>query len=515
MNAVASENLLRNPNKPALIMGWDGEVVTYHELERRSNQVAHLLRNRGLRKGDVVALCMDTNRHFHEILWGVHRSGLVFLPISNRLLPDEIAYILKDSGARVLFATGGLGATAHALLGAELAVTFWFAVGGQIEGYEDYLVARQGMPETSVSDESPGKYRSYSSGTTGRPKGILHLADPRSTSKDHMTMERLSDFFGMDSDTVYLCPAPLYHSAPLTWTMRMLRLGATSVLMNHFDAATALALIEKYKVTHAQFVPTMFVRMLKLPLEARTASDLSSLRAAIHAAAPCPVEIKEQMIEWWGPIIHEFYGASEGPGITALPASEWLEHRGSVGKPIFGICHIVDEAGQEQPAGAVGTIYFEDGGQFEYIGDPEKTAETIDERGWRTVGDIGRLDSDGFLYLTDRKSNMIISGGVNIYPQEAENRIITHPKILDAAVIGVPDEEFGEAVKAVVQLIDPTEASETLAEDIIGFCRAALSSIKCPRSVDFVEQLPRHPNGKLYKRKLRDQYWEKRTSAII
>lgn len=515
MIAVTSENLLRNPEKPALIMAWNGEVVTYRDLEWRSNQVAHMLRNAGLQKGDVVALCMDTNRHFHEILWGVHRSGLVFLPISNRLLSDEIMYVLKDSGARTVFATAGLGATAQALLGADLAVMRWFAVGGPIEGYEDYLAARQDMPETPLADESPGGYRCYSSGTTGRPKGIMHLPDTRSTSKDHMTMERLSAFFGMDGDTVYLSPAPLYHSAPLTWTMRMLRLGATSILMNHFDAAEVLALVEKHKVTHAQFVPTMFVRMLKLPVEARTAHNLSSLRAAIHAAAPCPVEIKEQMIAWWGPIVHEFYGASEGPGITALSASEWLEHRGSVGKSIFGIPHITDDDSHEQPVGTVGTIWFEDGGHFDYVGDADKTAETIDARGWRTVGDIGRVDVDGYLYLTDRKSNMIISGGVNIYPQEAENRVIAHPRVLDAAVIGVPDEEFGESVKAVVQLLDPAEAGDALAEDIIGFCRAALSSIKCPRSVDFVEQLPRHPNGKLYKRKLRDQYWAERVSAII
>jgi acyl-CoA synthetase (AMP-forming)/AMP-acid ligase II len=516
MTAVAGENpLARNPDKPALIMGWSGEVVTYRELDCRSNQVAHLLRDAGLRAGDVVALCMDTNRHFHEILWGVQRSGLVYVPISNRLLPDEIAYVLKDSGARAIFATSGLGATANALLGADLTVALWFAVGGPIGGYVDYLAARQAMPETPIGDESPGRFMSYSSGTTGRPKGIVHLADPRSKGKDHMTMQRLSDFFEMNADTVYLSPAPLYHSAPLTWTMRMLRLGATSVLMDHFDAATTLALIEKHKITHAQFVPTMFVRMFKLPAAVRSAYTLSSLRAAIHAAAPCPVEVKEQMIAWWGPIIHEYYGASEGLGITALLASEWLTHRGSVGKPIFGISHIVDDEGREQPIGAVGTIWFEDGGHFDYVGDPQKTAESMNERGWRTVGDIGRLDADGFLYLTDRKSNMIISGGVNIYPQEAENLIITHPRVLDAAVIGVPDEEFGESVKAVVQLIDPAEEGEAMASDIIAFCRASLSPIKCPRSVDFAVQLPRHPNGKLYKRKLRDQYWAGRGSAII
>ena len=516
MSDSANDNpLARNPDKPALIMAWNGEVVTYHDLDRRSNQVAHMLRNAGLKTGDVVALCMDTNRHFHEILWGVQRSGLYFLPISNRLLPGEISYILKDSGARALFVTGGLGATATSLRRMNLPIKRWLAVGGSIEGYEDYLSAREGFPETPVADESAGRYMCYSSGTTGRPKGILWAPDPRAKGRDHLTMERLSDFFGMSGETVYLCPAPLYHSAPLTWTMRMLRLGANSVLMDHFDPAAALALIEKYKITHAQFVPTMFVRMLKLAPEIRAAHDLTSLRAVIHAAAPCPIEVKQKMIDWWGAIVHEFYGASEGLGITAASASEWLAHRGSVGRSIMGIPHVVNEEGQELPVGEVGTIWFEDGGNWDYVGDPAKTAESMDRRGWRTVGDIGRLDADGYLYLTDRKSNMIISGGVNIYPQEAENLIISHPGVLDVAVIGVPDEEFGEAVKAVVQLIDPAQAGDAMAADIIAFCRVSLSSIKCPRSVDFVAELPRHPNGKLYKRKLRDQYWAGRDSALV
>ena len=516
MGTSGNDNpLARHPDKPALIMAWSGEVVTYRDLDRRSNQVAHLLRNSGLKQGDVVALCMDTNRHFHEILWALQRSGLLFLPISTRLLPGEIAYILKDSGARALFATSELGATATTLLSAGLAVVRWLAVGGPIDGFEEYLAAKRDMPETPIADESAGKYMCYSSGTSGRPKGILWRPDPRSQGRDHLTMERLSDFFGMSGETMYLSPAPLYHSAPLTWTMRMLRLGATSVLMERFDAAEVLALTEKFRITHAQFVPTMFVRMLKLDHEVRAAHDLSSLRSAIHAAAPCPVEVKQKMIDWWGPIIHEFYGATEGLGITALSAGEWLAHRGSVGRAIMGIPHIVDDEGRELPVGDVGEIWFEDGGNWDYVGDPQKTAASIDQRGWRTVGDIGRLDADGYLYLTDRKSNMIISGGVNIYPQEAENLIISHPSVLDVAVIGVPDDEFGEAVKAVVQLIDPATASDALAADIIAFCRASLSSIKCPRSVDFAEQLPRHPNGKLYKRKLRDRYWAGRESVIV
>lgn len=516
MSSGHTDNPLdRNPDKTAVIMAWSGEAVTYRELDRRSNQVAQMLRLAGLRTGDVVALCMDTNRYFIEILWGVQRSGLGFVPISTRLTPDEIAYIVNDSGAVALFASASLGKTAEALMERCSELMARYAVEGSIDGFQDYLPARDAGPEQPVPDESAGRYMLYSSGTTGKPKGIAWIADPRASGRDHLTMERLSDFFGMSDQTIYLSPAPLYHSAPLTWNLRILRLGGTIILMSHFDAEGALALIEQYRVTHAQFVPTMFVRILKLPDAVRLSYDLSSLRAAIHAAAPCPVPIKERMIAWWGPIIHEFYGASEGIGITALSAQEWLGHRGSVGKAIMGAPHVLNEAGVELPIGEQGVIWFEGGGQWNYIGDPEKTAETINDRGWRTVGDIGRLDTGGYLYLTDRMSNMIISGGVNIYPQEAENVIIAHPSVLDVAVIGVPDEDFGEVAKAVVQLAEGSTASAELAQDIIAFCRHSLSPIKCPKSVDFAQDLPRHPNGKLYKRKLRDQYWAGRASALV
>jgi long-chain acyl-CoA synthetase len=513
--AVNDNPLAGSPDKTAMILAWSGEEITYRQLDERSNRVAHMLRDAGVSAGDSVALCMETNAHFMEILWAVQRAGLGFVPISTRLTSDEIAYVINDSGASAIFASADLGKTAEGLTGRCPGLTARYAVGGAIEGFEDFLASAEKMPVNPIADESAGRYLLYSSGTTGRPKGIEWKADPRATGRDHLTMERLSEFFGMSDQTIYLSPAPLYHSAPLTWTLRVLRLGGTIILMEHFDAEETLALIQRYHVTHAQFVPTMFVRMLKLPEEIRRRFDLTSLRAAIHAAAPCPVEVKEHMLGWWGQIIHEFYGASEGPGITALSAKEWLDHKGSVGKAIMGIAHVLDDEGQELPVGEQGVIWFEGGGQWDYIGDPEKTAETINAQGWRTVGDIGRLDEQGYLYLTDRKSNMIISGGVNIYPQEAENVLITHPAVLDVAVVGVPDQDFGEVAKAVVQLVEGETPSAELEKDIIGFCRNAISSIKCPKSVDFVDQLPRHPNGKLYKRRLRDQYWAGRASALV
>lgn len=514
-DAVTDNPLARNPEKAAIILAWNDERISYRDLDRRSNRVAHLLRRAGVLAGDVVALCMETNAHFMEILWAVQRAGLGFVPISTKLTADEIAYIINDSGAAVVFASASLGKAAAELASLCNGLRVRYAVGSDIDGFQNFAEATQGLPEGPIADEGAGRYLLYSSGTTGRPKGIAWKADPRATGRDHLTMERLSAFFGMGEDTVYLSPAPLYHSAPLTWTLRVLRLGGTIVLMNHFDAEGTLATIEHYHTTHAQFVPTMFVRMLKLPDETRRRYDLSSLRAAIHAAAPCPVEVKEQMIAWWGPIIHEFYGASEGPGITALSAAEWVDHKGSVGKAIMGVPHVLDDSGHELSTGEQGVIWFESGGQWDYIGDPAKTAETVNERGWRTVGDIGRLDEQGYLYLTDRKSNMIISGGVNIYPQEAENVLISHPAVLDVAVIGVPDPDFGEVVKAVVELVPGVEGTPELAQDIIAFCRRTISPIKCPKSVDFTNQMPRHPNGKLYKRKLREQYWAGRASALV
>ncbi|MGQ3031368.1 MAG: AMP-binding enzyme, partial [Ferrovibrionaceae bacterium] len=289
--------------------------------------------------------------------------------------------------------------------------------------------------------------------------------------------------------------------------------GATVIVMERFDAAAALALIARHRVSHAQWVPTMFVRLLKLPEAQRKAHDLSSLVCAVHAAAPCPIEIKQRMIDWWGPIVWEYYAGTEANGATIISSAEWLTHKGSVGRAVLGEIHVMNDRDEEVAVGEQGVIYFGNGPGFEYLNDPEKTASSRNARGWSTLGDIGRVDAEGYLYLTDRVANMIISGGVNIYPQEIENILICHPGVADVAVIGVPDDEFGEAVKAVVQPA-AGEGSARLADELVALCRDRLAHYKCPRSVDFVDSLPRHPNGKLFKRLLRERYWTGRQARI-
>ena len=356
----------------------------------------------------------------------------------------------------------------------------------------------------------------YSSGTTGRPKGILREIRRRPTdSEPHPLTELTRAMYGFSVDTVYLCPAPLYHTAPIAWSMVVQRLGGTVVLMRRFDAVEALQLIERHAVDRMQVVPTMFVRMLKLPEAERVRFDVSSLQAVIHAAAPCPVDVKQQMLDWWGPIIYEYYAGSEGGGFVAVSPQEWLQKPGTVGKALTGTVHVLDEDGNDAAAGVVGTVYFDGNADFKYHGDEKKTQETYNARGWHTLGDMGYLDEDGYLFLTDRKSHMIISGGVNIYPQEAENALTMHPAVLDVAVIGVPNSEYGEEVKAVVQLVDQNAASDALAQDLIAYTQSRLAKFKCPRSVDFVAELPRLPSGKLLKRKLRDTYWPSETARKV
>jgi long-chain acyl-CoA synthetase len=379
--------------------------------------------------------------------------------------------------------------------------------GGTLDGYESYEKFISKYPISPITDECEGQDMLYSSGTTGRPKGIVppNLGSPIGYVEPSSV--GFFNLFGFDVNTVYISPAPLYHAAPLRFCMMVLRTGGTVVVMERFDAETSLALIEKHKATHSQWVPTMFIRMLKLPEEERKKFDISSLKVSIHAAAPIPIPVKEEMIKWWGPILFEYYGATEGNGITMITSEDWLAHKGSVGRAVVGEIHILDEDENELPMGEPGIVYFGDGNPFEYHNDPEKLAETTSSHGWTTIGDIGYVDEDGYLYLTDRKANMIISGGVNIYPQEAENVLVGHPKVLDVAVIGVPNEEFGEEVKAVVQPKDMADAGPDLEMELIGFCRQHLSKIKCPASVDFEEKLPRTPTGKLFKRRLRDRYW--------
>ncbi|HEX5266939.1 MAG TPA: AMP-binding protein, partial [Acidimicrobiales bacterium] len=472
----------QTPDKAAYIMGATGETVTYAELDARSNQVAHLLRARGLRRGDSVAILMENNARYFEVLWAAQRSGLYYTTISSRLTAPEVAYILQDCGASALVTSRSLAEVAREAVAETPAVHTRLVCLGTVEGFESYEEAVAAQPTAPIDDESEGGDMLYSSGTTGRPKGV-RLPLPEGPVGQPSGVYLLGvGLYGLTADSVYLSPAPLYHAAPLRFTMSWMRGGATVVVMEHFDPVELLRLVQAYLVTHIQMVPTMFVRLLKLPEEERRGYDTSSLQVVIHAAAPCPIPVKREMIEWWGPVIHEYYAGTEGNGFTAIDSKDWLEHPGSVGKAILGTIHIVDEDGTELPPGEAGTVYFEGGATFEYHNDPEKTAASRNDRGWSTLGDVGYLDGDGYLFLTDRKAYMIISGGVNIYPQEAENVLVTHPRVMDVAVFGVPNADFGEEVKAVVQPVDMAMAGPELERELIAYCRSKLADIKCPRS---------------------------------
>ena len=504
------------PDKPALIMAESGETLTYRQLEALSNQGAQLFRRLGLKTGDCIAIFMENNLLYLPICWAAQRAGLYFTCISSRLTAGEVEYIVKDCGAKVLIASHGLAKVAQDVVPLIGGVAR-YSVGGAIENYDSYELATSNLPSTAIADQIAGADMLYSSGTTGRPKGVRIPLQGIAIDAPNPLLMLVQALFGLNQDSIYLSPAPLYHEAPLRYSMTVQRLGGTVVVMEHFDAERALGHIEKYGVTASQFVPTMFVRMLKLPDDVREKYDGSTLKSAIHAAAPCPVDVKRKMIEWWGPVIHEYYAGTEGNGFCYVGSTEWLAHPGTVGKSLLGAIHICDDEGNELPTGEEGTIYFASQNEFQYHNDPKKTAESRHPAhpDWSTLGDVGKLDPEGFLYLTDRKAFMIISGGVNIYPQEAENLLISHPKVTDVAVIGVPNEEFGEEVKAVVQPADWADAGPALAADLVAYCRERLSPIKCPRSVDFEKELPRHPTGKLYKRLIRDRYWGKRESRIV
>ncbi|MFI7699823.1 AMP-binding protein [Nonomuraea sp. NPDC049480] len=501
------------PDKPAVIMAGSGRIITYRELDEESNRLAHLFRAAGLRPGDHIAFMLANHPLFLAVAWAAHRSGLYYTPISSRLQTAELAYIVENCGARAFVSSADLAGVATSIIDATPGVELRLMIDGTAGGFTSYEQAVAGRPVTPVDDECAGADMLYSSGTTGRPKGVKLAATHGPLTEPGMLLKLVEALFTPSGDSVYLSPAPLYHAAPLRYSMTFQRLGATVVVMERFDPERYLQAVEQYGVTHSQLVPTMFIKMLKLPEETRTKYDISSLRCAIHAAAPCPVPVKEQMIDWWGPIIHEYYAGTEGNGFLYVGSEDWLQHRGTVGRSLFGIVHICDEEGDDLPPGERGTIYFESGGAFEYHGDPGRTRAAQDPRGrgWTTLGDIGYLDEDGFLYLTDRRSYMIISGGVNIYPQEAENVLSVHPKVADVAVFGVPDEEMGEQVKAVVEPLSMAEAGPELEAELIAYCRERLAHYKCPKSVDFRPELPRHPTGKLYKRLLREEYWSART----
>ena len=508
----------QHPDKPAIIMGGSGDTVTYAEYEARCNRLAHVLTAAGLQRGDHIAVFIENSPRLLEIEGAAERTGLYYTLINTYLAPDEVAYIITNSCSRMLFSSAARRPVAEAAAARcpQLERLIMSGPGEPPPGWESFDAVVAGCPGTPVPGESLGAAMLYSSGTTGQPKGVLRDLPSLPPDAPLAVMDFVRAMFGFRDGMTYLNPAPLYHSAPQASVSATLRLGATAVVMEHFDAEQWLALVERYRVTHCQMVPVMFSRLLRLPAEVRARYDTSSLECIVHAAAPCPVHVKQAMIEWLGPIITEYYGATEANGFTFCDSAQWLAHPGTVGRTILGELLILDDNGEPCPVGADGTIWFRGATAFSYFHDPAKTAGSRDAGGTAsTVGDIGHVDEEGYLYLTDRKSYMIISGGVNIYPQETENFLSGHPAVLDVAVIGVPNEDLGEEVKAVVQLANPAAAGPELAAELIGYCRGSLAHFKCPRTVDFVAELPRYPTGKLYKRILREQYWQGHQTHIV
>ncbi len=510
-----------NPDKPAAILHGSGEVLTFRQLDERSIQLARLLQERGLKPGDHISIFMDNRLEYFECFWAGARSGIYVTAINRYLKPEETAYILRDSTSRAVITSASMKGLAAELPSLVPEVDLWLSVDGGIDGYEDYRSSVDQLSTEPLEQQPRGDTMLYSSGTTGRPKGIkrplsgLDIDDPEATPR---LVPLLQLVFGVDDSTTYLSPAPLYHSAPLGFTTTAQALGATVVVMEKFDALEALRALDEHHITHSQWVPTMFTRMLKLPEEQRQGFDWSSHKVAIHAAAPCPVEVKKQMFDLWGPIINEYYAGTEVNGFVFCSPDDWLAHPGTVGRSILGTIRICDDEGIEVPAGQPGTIYFErEEVTFEYHNDPAKTrgSQHPDHVTWSTLGDVGYVDEEGFLFLTDRKAFMIISGGVNIYPQEIEDCLIMHPMVADVAVIGVPNADMGEEVKAVVQVEQGVDDDDELAAELIAYAAQHLARYKVPASVDFRPELPRLPTGKLYKRLLRDEYWGSGGGAIV
>jgi len=491
------------PDKAAAIGASDGEILTYKQLNAASNKFARLLASRGLGPGDHVAFLVENCPRYFELVWAAQRSGLYFTPLSWHLRPTELAAIVEDCGAKVLVTSARMSELGAHVVASAKGLEAALMIGATTEGFESYEVATASFSDEPVELELEGSAMLYSSGSTGRPKGIRLPLSKGESGRPDPVGDLLSDLHGIDEDTVHLLTAPLYHSGPLGFSMRVQKRGGTVVVMDRFDAEDALSLVERYHVTHSQWVPTMLIRLLRLPLNVRDRFDLSSLRVVLHAAAPCPANVKQEVIDWLGPIVYEFYGGTERNGLTHIDSYEWLEHRGSVGRPVYGGVHILDESGAELPAGQSGTVYFSGGPDFVYENDPAGTRATRSPQGWTTLGDVGHLDNDGYLYLTDRRDFMIVSGGVNVFPQEAENALLGHPEVMDAAVVGISDDEYGEVLLAVVQPCEAEDQTDALAQRLIAHCRTSLPTLRCPRTVVFVDALPRSPAGKIDKSALR------------
>jgi long-chain acyl-CoA synthetase len=505
-------------DQPAVVMAGSGEAITYGELEARSNRLAHCLRAAGLRRLDHYAIFMENHPQFVECCSAGERSGLYYTCVNSFLTASELAYIVSNSQSKALITSQAKRDIALAALADCPSVELCLVVDGpgQGERVRNLGEATADCPATPLPDERLGAAMLYSSGTTGRPKGVLRPLPDQPPAEPLSALAARLNVWRFREGQIYLSPAPLYHSAPLAGVGGTIRRGGTVVVMERFDAERFLALVAQYRVTHAQLVPTMFSRMLKLPDAVRRAHDLSSLEVAIHAAAPCPIPVKRAMIDWWGPVILEYYSATEAMGMTVCDTAEWLAHPGTVGRSAFGEIHVLDDAMREVPPGETGKLWFKTASPFEYFNDPVKTAEANSPDGtMSTLGDIGHVDEEGYVYLTDRASFMIISGGVNIYPQECENLLVTHPMVADAAVFGAPNEDLGEEVKAVVQLAPGFAPGPETEAELIAFCRANLAHPKCPRSIDFEAELPRLPTGKLMKAALRDRYWKGHKSRIL
>lgn len=510
-------HLPANANKPAVVIADTGEVLTYGQMMRHADRCANLFASLGCQNGDTVALLSENNGTYAELCWAAKNSGLCYVCVSSQLNVEGATFIVENSDAKLLIAS-----LMYSELAREIAQRLQGRVrvlvfGGAADISESYERLRDAQPEIRIQNARRGASMLYSSGTTGRPKGVrTPLSDVPPTTPP-LRHRLLVDMFGFAADSVFINPGPFYHAAPLRMMMSLHRAGGTVIGFKKFDAEAVLRAIERYRATHGFFVPTMFTRMLRLPDSVRESIDITSMRCAIHGAAPCATHTKEAMMAWWGPVIYELYGGTEGCGHTFISPKEWLRKKGSVGKAAQGCTiRIVDEHHRSLPPNQIGLIYMSNGRRFDYYKDAAKTAAAHDEDGMATMGDIGYLDEDGYLFLTDRQANMIISGGVNIYPQEAEIVLSTHPEIADVAVIGVPHPEYGEEVKAVVQLRGRVDDPAALAADIIAYCRDRLSHYKCPRSVDFVAELPRNEAGKLLKRVVKERYWQstKRVSRV-
>jgi len=494
-----------SPEKPAVIVEG-GQTLSFLQLEQQSAQLANLFTGIGLQRGDNIAILLKNRCEYFVIAWAAQRSGLYYTPVNWHLTTAEASYIVKDCGARILLADAELSDLACSVYQQISSLAAYYSVGGLIEGFMSITEAMSAYPATPRDHEPAGSMMLYSSGTTGLPKGIKRPLPEQDYSAPISIEPLMAEMWGFTTESSYLCPAPLYHSAPLSWSMGAHKFGCTVVLMQKFDPEAFLAQIERYRISHTQCVPTMFVRLLNLPDPVKTQYEISSLQAAIHAAAPCPVHIKEQMLDWWGPIIYEFYSGSEWFGTTAINTLEWLARKGSVGKSLQGNLHIISEDGVELPIGEIGLVYFENPQiNFHYHNAPEKTQAAMLNDSWATYGDMGYLDSDAYLYLVDRRTDLIISGGVNIYPSEIENALLQHEAVLDAAVIGVAHSEWGEKVVAVVEQAPAYTGDNTLAETLKDFCHQHIAAFKCPRQIDFAI-LPRTETGKLQRHKLKAQY---------